>query len=424
MSASRLIELEEARERVLEAAAPLAAESVPLAGTLGRVLAADAVSVEPVPGFDNSAMDGYTVRAADTRGAGPGKPVTLRIVGESRAGHPFEGRVGPGEAIQISTGAAIPAGADAVVRVEETERVEDATVEVRGLAMVRIEAEVAAGNDIRRAGEDIQAGQPVLRGGSRVGPAEIGVLASLGLASVACHRQPRLHVITGGDELIGPGEPMRPGAVRNSNRYAIGALAERAGAELTGNETIPDDREATRNAISAALGGADIVVICGGVSVGEHDHVKAALADLEVEQRFWGIALKPGKPAWFGVRDRALVFGLPGNPVSAMVTFLLLVRPAIEALSGAGPGRYRAIARLARGYTKQPGRTHAIRCTMELRDDGWWAEPAERQGSHVLTSMLGAHCLAILPTEASSFAAGDPVEVELLDLAEPLDEPF
>ncbi len=410
MSRAPLLTVEAARRAVLAAVTPLAVEPVPLAEALGRVLAADASSREPVPGFDNSAMDGFAVRAADTRGAGPGDPVTLRIAGESRAGTPADATLRVGEAFRISTGARIPAGADAVVRVEDTRSEGD---------RVRIEAEVESGNDIRRAGEDIAPDETVLRRGRSIGPAELGVLASLGMTRPPCRRRPRLHVITSGDELIEPDEPMRPGAVRNSNRYAIAALAERAGAEVTTSGAVPDDPGQTREAIDAALN-ADVVVICGGISVGDHDHVKGALSELEVEQVFWGIALKPGKPTWFGVRGGTLVFGLPGNPVSAMVTFLLLVRPALDALSGMTPKGRRTMARLATAYEKRPGRVHAIRCRLELRPDGWHAWPAPGQGSHILTSMLGAQCLALLPAEADSFAAGDSVEVELLDLADTL----
>jgi molybdopterin molybdotransferase len=404
VTAGGLIEIERAREVVLERAAPLEAERVALAEALARVLADEVRSEEPVPGFDNSAMDGFAVRAGDTAGARPDAPVVLRVAGESRAGHPADTPLREGEAIRISTGAVVPAGADAVVRVEDT-RSEDGTV--------LVEAEVEAGRDIRRAGEDIAPGQTVLRPGTPIGPAELGVIASLGLRSVACRRHPRVRVITGGDELIEPGEEMRPGAVRNSNAYSVSALVEWSGAAVAGAALIPDRLEETRTAIAAALD-ADVVVICGGVSVGEHDHVKRALAELEVEESFWGLALKPGKPTWFGSRGRTLVFGLPGNPVSAMVTFLLLVRPALAALSGRDPERQRTTARLTTDYEKRPGRAHAVRCRLELDEDGWRATPAGAQGSHILTSMLGADCLALIPTEAGSLSAGDPVQVEIL----------
>jgi molybdopterin molybdotransferase len=400
------IELERARRIVLERAAPLGAEPVPLREALGRRLAADVAAAEPVPGFDNSAMDGFAVRAADTRGARPGAPLALPVVGEARAGRPAAARLGAGEAIAISTGAAIPAGADAVVRVEDTRGEGD---------RVLVEAEVEPGRDVRRAGEDVAAGETALAAGDGIGPAQLGVLASLGVAEVACRRRPRVSVLTSGDELLAPGEAMRPGGVRNSNAFSVTALAEWAGAEAAFAGSPPDELEATRAAIAPALDAADAVVLCGGVSVGAHDHVKRALADLGVEEAFWRVALKPGKPTWFGSRGRTLVFGLPGNPVSAMVTFVLLVAPALTALGGGRPERRRTTARLARACDKRPGRAHAVRCRLELREDGWLAHPAERQGSHVLSSMLGADCLALLPAESGPLPAGARVEVELLD---------
>jgi molybdopterin molybdotransferase len=368
------------------------------------VLAEDLAGAEPVPGFDGSAMDGFAVRSLDTRGAGA-SPISLALRGESRAGAPAARTLEAGEAFRISTGAVVPDGADAVVRVEDTALDGD---------RVLVEAEVEPGRDIRRAGEDIEAGETVLTAGTRIGPAELGVIVSLGVEQVECHRRPRVHVLTSGDELLEPGEEMRPGGVRNSNAYTLSALAERAGAEVCGEGRVADDAAATRASIESTLG-ADVVLISGGVSVGEHDHVKGALADLEAEERFWGVALKPGRPTWFGIRGRTLVFGLPGNPVSAMVTFLLLARPALDALGGAEPARRRTTARLAVDYEKAPGRTHAVRCRIEEGEDGWTVEPTGAQGSHILTSMLGADCLALIPAEAGLLRAGDRVEVELIE---------
>jgi molybdopterin molybdotransferase len=399
-----MIEIEEARRLVLERIRSLPSETVELGASLGRVLAEDVASPEDVPAFDSSAMDGFAVRAADTRGAGRDSPVRLSIVDESRAGHPARASLGAGQAIAISTGGVIPSGADAVVRVEETSS-RDGLVEVLN--------EVEAHRDVRYAGADIRGGDTVLQRGVRLGPAELGVLASCARSAVSCHRRPTVWVLATGDELIGPDQAQRPGAVRNSNAYSIPALAQRAGAEVRGIATVPDDPGATRAAIAQTLE-SDVTVICGGVSVGAHDHVKQALADLGVEQVFWGIALKPGKPTWFGRHQGGLAFGLPGNPVSAMVTFTLLVRPALQALSGARPERRRTIARLDRDYEKSPGRAHAVRCRLELREDGWHARPAERHGSHILTSMLGADALAIIPAASGNVRAGERVEIELL----------
>ncbi len=262
-------------------------------------------------------------------------------------------------------------------------------------------------------GGDIRGGDTVLQSGVRLGPAELGVLASSARSAVICHRRPTVWILTTGDELIEPGQPMQPGAVRNSNAYSIPALAERAGGEVTGVTVVRDDPDVTRAAIARTLE-SDVTVICGGVSVGAHDHVKRALADLGVQEVFWRVALKPGKPTWFGRYEGGVVFGLPGNPVSAMVTFTLLVRPALTALSGGQPTRRRTTARLDCDYEKSPGRAHAVRCRLELREDGWHARPAEQHGSHILTSMLGADALAIIPTASGNVRAGERVEIELL----------
>ena len=372
---------------------------------LGRILAVDVESADPVPGFDNSSMDGFAVRAEDTRGAAPGGPVILTVGDESRAGRPALSPLHRGEAIGISTGAVIPDGADSVVRIEDTS-VRDGRVE--------IEAEVKPGTNVRHAGDDIEPGATVLRHGVRIGAAELGVLASVGAASVSCIRRPRLAVLTTGDELLEPGAPGKPGGVRNSNAYTIPALALSAGAEPVATETVRDDPELTSAAIERMLD-AELVVVCGGVSVGGHDHVKEAFASLGVERVFWRVALKPGKPTWFGTRDGRLVFGLPGNPVSAMVTFILLVAPSLRALLGASPVRHTAHAALACDYRKPAGRAHALRCHLHADSDRLSAAPSGSQGSHVLSSMLDADALAIIPAACEHLAAGERIELELLD---------
>jgi len=398
--ADERLDLDQAISRVLAHAEPLESRPVPLRKALGCTLAEDVVAELPVQPFDNSAMDGFAIRAADA--ATP--PTRLQVVGESRAGHPAERGLGPGEAIAISTGAMLPAGADAVVRAERTSRRN---------GEVTIAAAARSGQDVRRAGEDLAPGEIAIERGTTLGPAELGVLASLGLAEVRCHHRPRVAVVTSGDELLEPGEPMRPGGIYDTNSHTIPALAERAGARVISVDRVGDDPEATRDAIGAALR-ADVAIVCGGVSVGEHDHVKEGFAWHDVRQVFWRLALKPGGPAWFGARKRTLAFGLPGNPVSAMVVFQLLVRPALRALAGARANPARAVAVLEEPCERAAGRLSALRCELTLGEEGWRAKPRPRQGSHVLSSMLGADALALIPAGEGAVAAGERVEVELL----------
>jgi molybdopterin molybdotransferase len=411
---ARAIEVEAARREILARVRATASQNVRLGEALGRRLAVDAVADGQFQPFDNSAMDGFAVRAAEVAGAAPGSPVSLTIVDESRAGHPATHAVKPGEAIAISTGAVLPAGADAVVRVEDTERKAGGDTPLRDRVLVR--AAVAAGANVRRAGEDIAAGDTVLRAGAELGAAELGALATIGLDPAPVRRRPRVAVVSSGDELTPPGRPLGPGGIRDSNSRTVPALARLAGAEVVSVDWTPDESEATRAALGRALE-ADVAIVCGGVSVGEHDHVKGALADLGAEEVFWRVALKPGGPTWFGTRGETLAFGLPGNPVSVMVTFLTFVRPALIAMAGGDPATRRVTARLGADYRKPTDRAHAVRCRLELDERGWVAWPLPRQGSHVLTSMLAADALALVPTESSGLAAGEAVEVEILDRA-------
>jgi molybdopterin molybdotransferase len=417
---SELISIDEAQGRVLDAVRPLATENVPLAEALGRVLAEDLESPIDVPPFDSSAMDGYAVVA------GPG--AELEVAGESRAGRPAEAAVEPGKAIRISTGGAVPEGATAVVPLERAEAVDreagaqretgapgetDAPRETGAAERVRV-GPSAPGDNIRRAGEDVRAGRVVLGTGTPLGPAELGMAASVGRASLRCARRPRVAILVTGDELTEPGRPLGPGGIYSSNGWALAAQAERAGAQVTARETVPDHAAETRAALATALESADVVIVSGGVSVGPHDHVKPALAGLGVEERFWGVRLRPGKPTWFGTKGESLVFGLPGNPVSAMVGFHLFVRAALAAMQGADPSAPRASATLDEAVPRHPHREQAVRVHLETSGDGWRARATGPQGSHMLTSMLGANALARIAPGDGEVPAGERVEVELL----------
>ncbi len=396
---AKAIEFAAARACVLEHATPLGIETVPLTAALGRVLAVGLIAAADVPGFDNSAMDGFAVRAADS-GAG----ARLAVVGESRAGAPAGCSLEPGEACAISTGAMMPLGADAVVRVESTHRDGE---------LVELMVAVAARANVRRAGEDIRAGVSMLAAGTRLGPAALGVLAALGVASVTVHARPRVALVTTGDELVAVGEPLPFGGVYDSGAVVLPALIAGAGAETVSVAHVHDAEAAVCESVAQALE-ADVAVICGGMSVGAHDHGPAALARLDVEVHFAGVALKPGRPALFGTRGTTLVFGLPGNPVSSFVTFLLFVRPALQALAGELPQARGTTARLAETVERNPGRTEALRCTLELREEGWWVRTTGSQGSHVLSSMLTAEAFALLPPGDGWVEPGSPVAIELV----------
>jgi molybdopterin molybdotransferase len=393
---ARLLSIDEAREAVLDAVAPLPAEDVAVDDALDRVLAEDVVAANDVPPFANSAMDGFVVPA------GPAGR-ELAIVGESRAGAPAARGPGDGEAIRVSTGAAVPGGDGelGVVPVEQTSEAD---------GRVAVEADVAAGQHVRDAGEDIAGGQAVLRSGAVLGPAELGLAVVAGRARLRCAKRPRVALLITGDELRDPGSPLGPGEIHESNGTTLAALARRAGAEVVHKARVEDDRAATERAVAAALERADVLILSGGVSVGPHDHVKPALEANGVAERFWRVALRPGKPTWFGTTEKALVFGLPGNPVSAMVTFLLFVRPALAKLQGADPRARRVKAALREAVPRNPGRDEAVRVT--LSEDG--ATPTGPQGSHQLTSMLNADGLAIVTAGEGTAANGETVEVELL----------
>jgi molybdopterin molybdotransferase len=405
---SELITIDDAQGRVLDAVRPLEAEDVPLGDALGRVLAQDVASPIDVPPFDSSAMDGYAVVA--------GPEAELDVVGESRAGRPAEKAVEPGEAIRISTGGAVPGGATAVVPLEQSEAVggdAGAPREEAGPARVRVEAS-SPGDNIRRAGEDVRAGRVVVAAGTSFGPAELGVAASVGRGTLRCARRPRVAIVVTGDELTEPGRPLPPGGIYSSNGWALAAQAERAGARVAARETVGDDAEATRGALSRGLDATDVLIVSGGVSVGPHDHVKPALTDLGVDELFWGVRLRPGKPTWFGKRGDTLVFGLPGNPVSAMVGFHLFVRPALAAMQGADPSAPRSTATLTEPIARHRKREQAVRVHLETSANGWRARATGPQGSHMLTSMLGASALARIAPGEGEVPAGERVEVELL----------
>jgi molybdopterin molybdotransferase len=400
-----LVPLEEARAHVLaHFQDALPAERVAIADAVGRVAAETVVAPDPVPAFANSAMDGYAVRAEDTADA----PVALREVARTLAGQAAAEAVGPGEAVRIMTGAPLPEGADAVVPVELVRTGDDEAV--------HIDAAVPVGQHVRPVGDDIRPGDEIVGAGTLVTPAHLALLATVGAADVAVHRRPRVGVLSTGDELVaGPG-PLRAGQIRDSNRGALLALVAAAGAEPVDLGLAPDDAELITKAVLDGVTTCDAVLSSGGVSMGDVDLVKEVL-DLLGEMRWMQVAIKPAKPFAFGVVDGIPVFGLPGNPVSSVVSFELFARPAIRRLLGYRDGhldRPCPTAVAVDGLPRHPdGKMHFVRVIAAIGDDGRLAvRSAGGQGSHQLSALAVANGLAVVP-DGDGIAPGDLVDVLL-----------
>lgn len=395
-----LISLEEAQAKMLAQLQPLRDRvSVPLADAVGRITALPVTSPIDVPPFDNSAMDGYAVRLADIQSDRP-----LKIAGKAFAGAPFDGDWPAGSAVRIMTGAPVPPGCEAVVMQEETREVEDGIV---------INAPVRAGQNIRLIGEDIRRDQPVLAAGVRLGAAELPLLASLGLAEVSVLRKLRVAVFSTGDELQPVGQPLAPGQIYDTNRFAVSLMLRKLGCEVIDLGIIKDDPQALRHAFAEADRQADVVISTGGVSVGEADFTKTMLDELGVIT-FWKLAIKPGKPFAFGRLASSWFCGLPGNPVSAAVTFYQLVQPLLAALTGQSesplPPRLRA--RAASRLKKSPGRLDFQRGIMRRGEDGELeVQSTGHQGSHVFSS-FAANCFIVLERDRGAVEPGEWVEVE------------
>jgi molybdopterin molybdotransferase len=384
------IPIERAQELILANVQPLEPELVPVAEAVFRVAAADVAAAVDLPPFASSAMDGYAVRAADA-------PGPLPIVARIAAGRPANRPLARGEAMEISTGGVVPEGADAVVPVEYVV-VHDNSVEMP--------PDVVAGANIRPRGGDITAGVPVVNAGSRLGPSQLGALAAAGVAEVSCGRRPRAAVLATGTELARPGEALRPGEVYEANSVLLAAQLAAAGAVVERLPRVEDDEDAHREALARGLA-ADILITTGGVSVGPHDLVRRVEAELGVEEVFWRVAVRPGKPVSFGVRGRTLVFGLPGNPVSTLVAFELFVRPAVLALQGARePGPRFLPGRLARALRRNAARDDLVRARTAADGDDVVLEPLTGQESHMIARTAAADALVLVPRGEGELAAG------------------
>jgi molybdopterin molybdotransferase len=398
----KLIEHPEAVRLVLESTHRLPAEDVPLVEAQGLALAEDVRARFDSPPFDNSAVDGYAVRSAD---AEVGR--TFTVVDEAPAGRPARRSVGEGEAIKIFTGGVIPEGADAVVMVENTSGWGEE---------FELKKAASPGQNVRGSGEDVREGDVILTAGTEVGPPEIALAATQGYGTLPVYRRPEVVVLSTGTELVEPGERgLEPGEIYDSNSFAVIAQAQEVGARARRVSAASDDAGTIRDAVGAALKTADVVVTSGGVSVGEKDLVKGTMLELGVEQIFWGVKFKPGKPLFFGVRQGASVFGLPGNPVSAMVCFELFVRPALVKMMGReDKGRPRIRVYFEEDVKNNFGRMHAMRVSLEQTEKGWLARSVGAQGSGLVSSLTKADALALIGPESEGVRAGDFVEAIVL----------
>jgi molybdopterin molybdotransferase len=401
-----MIEYEVARGRVLSALKTRPSEFVPLAEALGRTLARDIKAGENIPPFTKATMDGYAVRAEDILAAGKDAAVELEVLEDLPAGRVSRRSVGSGQAIRIMTGAPLPKGTDAVVMVEDT---------ARSGGRVKIRRAVRPAENTGQAGEELKKGELVLERGGVIGPAETGMLAATGLARVPVVSRPRLAVIATGDEIVEPGERKAAGQIRNSNGPSLLAMALRTGADAK-YLGIARDRSSSLRAKLARAVGADILVLSGGVSVGDYDLVKDELRAAGIKPVFWQVRIKPGKPVFFGRRGGQLVFGLPGNPTSAMVTFLLFVQPAIERLLGrTNPGPRGGRAVLAEDIVLKPGRTQFLRGVLDAEGPILTVAPYPDQKSGVLRSMARSGVLIVVQADVSRLEKGRDVEILFMD---------
>ena len=381
-------------------------ESVPLILSLGRTLSSAITANEDYPAEANSAMDGFAVRAADTAGASKDAPVRLHIIGDAPAGKPCPLPLNPGEAVAIMTGGILPTGADAVVQVEVTRREGDDVLILR---------ETPAGTAVRPAGEDIRSGEEILRAGRRITPADIGVLATTGHAGVPVRIKPKVAVLSTGNELVEPAHQPPRGHLRNSSGPALIAAVHAAGAEAIDLGIVGDAREELEEAIETGLQ-YDLLLTTGGVSAGEYDFVQHLLPEAGVTVAFHGVAIRPGKPLMFGTRDdgdlRTWVFGLPGNPVSSLVTFEIFVRPLLRGLLGQDPHTPTFRARLRGSITKRDDKRHFQRALLTVAEDGHWqAEPLYNQSSGAMSSLSRGNGLIVVPEDAREVGDGEMVEV-------------
>ena len=417
MSEAEYLTVQEALTAVLAGVSVLQAEQVPLLAALGRVLAQDVVAKDSLPPFSNSSMDGYALRAADLSGTSAEKPATLQVVGDVAAGAVLDVTVEPGTAVRIMTGAPVPAGADAVVPVEDTN--ESWRDRERPLPeQIQVNRSVQAGDYIRHPGEDIEAGQAILARGHILRPQEVGVLASLGIGQIAVVRRPKVAILATGDELLEIDQPLQPGKIRNSNGYTQAAQIMALGAEPVQLGIARDTETAVREKLQAGLdAGVDLFISSAGVSVGAYDVVKAVLEE-EGNIGFWRVRMRPGKPLAYGTYHGVPYLGLPGNPVSAMVSFERFARAAIRKMAGHTQLDRPTIAVTVQEDIDSDGRESYIRAVVTHDENGYQATTTGAQGSHMMTSLVKANALLIVPEGVKYVASGSQLTAWMFDWPE------
>ncbi|MGH2675489.1 MAG: molybdopterin molybdotransferase MoeA [Actinomycetota bacterium] len=399
-----LVPLEEARSRSLAAIRRLPPVALPLRQAHGCVAADDVAAPIDLPPFASSSMDGFAVRAADVAGAAPGRPAALRLAGEVRMGSGPEVAVGTGEAVAVPTGGVVPEGADAIVPVEQTET-------EAGRVLVR--APMPRGRHVRTAGEDARAGDVLVPGGKRLLAADLGLLASAGVASVAVHPRARVGILSTGDELVEPGRPLGPGRIPDANAFTLHGCVVEAGAIPVPLGHVPDDPDALARALAAATGEVDVLLSSGGVSVGEHDPVKAAFTG-RGEVAFLEVAMQPGKPQAFGVVGGRPYFGLPGNPVSVFVSFETFVRPALMTMMGRSWARPEITATLETDITGPKEKVQFARVRVRRSNGAWLAASTGGRQSNLVATLSRADGLAVIPVGVETARAGQAVTVLLI----------
>lgn len=409
-----MLSVQEAVQEILAGLSPLPEEIIPLHAARGRTLAQTITAPLDVPAFDNSSVDGFALCAADTASTEKA-PITLRVVADIAAGSAPQVIIQPGQAARIMTGAAMPAGADAVVMVEDTDfGVRDAGVQAP--AHVQVRKTIRKGENVRPQGMDLRLGQPVLAPGRSLGPAELGLLAMLGLGEIPVYRQPRVALLSSGDELVAPGQPLSPGKIYDSNSITLSALLESAGARVISLGVARDEQQDVEQRLAQAVTQqADLIISSAGVSVGAFDYVKSAV-ESHGSLDFWRVNIRPGKPLAYGKYQGIPFFGLPGNPVSSYVGFEVFVRPALARLSGASQVQRKQVSATLQEPIESDGRESYLRAIITENQGEYTAHFPSHQGSGNLYSLVLANALLIIPSGVKSLAPGDKATAWLLDV--------